>query len=151
MLSLFLMLIEIEILIFRQCSPLSNIWCKYLSNYLNGYFAVINISIRSMKTNLDSFTAYLNTLKQLNLDVNRLNTMRQRQNGRHYPHDILKCIFLNETVWISIKISLRFGLRGRSNNLPASGQIMDWRRPGDKLLSEPMMVRLLTNICVTRA
>ena len=27
---------------------------------------------------------------------------------------------------------------------------MDWRRPGDKPLSEPMMVTLLTHICVTR-
>ena len=27
---------------------------------------------------------------------------------------------------------------------------MAWRRPGDKLLSEPMMVNLLTHICVTR-
>ena len=26
----------------------------------------------------------------------------------------------------------------------------DWRRPGDKPLSEPMMVRLTTHICVTR-
>ena len=27
---------------------------------------------------------------------------------------------------------------------------MAWRRPGDKPLSEPMMVRLVTHICVTR-
>ena len=27
---------------------------------------------------------------------------------------------------------------------------MDWRRPGDKSLSEPMIVSLLTHICVTR-
>ena len=30
------------------------------------------------------------------------------------------------------------------------GQIMAWRRPGDKPLSEPMMVSLLIHICVTR-
>ena len=29
-------------------------------------------------------------------------------------------------------------------------QIMAWRQPGDKPLSEPMMVRSLTHICVTR-
>ena len=29
-------------------------------------------------------------------------------------------------------------------------QIMAWRRPGDKPLSEPMMFNLLTHICVTR-
>ena len=34
---------------------------------------------------------------------------RPRQNGHHFPNDILKCIFLNESMWISIKISLKFG------------------------------------------
>ena len=29
-------------------------------------------------------------------------------------------------------------------------QIMDWHRPGDKPLSEPMMIRLPTHICATR-
>ena len=33
---------------------------------------------------------------------------------------------------------------------PALVQIMAWRRPGDKPLSEPMMLSLLTHICVTR-
>ena len=33
---------------------------------------------------------------------------------------------------------------------PALVQIMAWRRPGDKPLSGPMMVRLPTHICVTR-
>ena len=37
-----------------------------------------------------------------------LNTLRPRQNGRHFPDDIFKCLFLNENVWISIKISLKF-------------------------------------------
>ena len=34
--------------------------------------------------------------------------------------------------------------------MPALVQIMAWRRPGDKPLSEPMMVSLPTHICVTR-
>ena len=36
------------------------------------------------------------------------------------------------------------------NNIRAFVQIMAWCRPADKLLSEPMMVILLTHICVTR-
>ena len=60
------------------------------------------------------------------------------------------CIFLNENVWIPIKISLKFVPKGRINNVPALVQIMAWRRPGDKPLSEPMMVSLPTHICVTR-
>ena len=47
---------------------------------------------------------------------------------------------LNENVWILIKISLRFILKGPINNIPALVQIMAWRRPGDKPLSEPMMI-----------
>ena len=79
-----------------------------------------------------------------------VNTLRPRQNGRHFPDNILKCIFLNENVWISIKISLKFVLKGPISNIPALVQIMAWRRPGDKPLSEPVMVSLLTHICVTR-
>ena len=78
------------------------------------------------------------------------NALRPRQNGRHFPDDISKCIFLNENVWISINISLKFVLRGPINHIPTSVQVMAWRRPGDKPLSEPMMVRLPTHICVTR-
>ena len=78
------------------------------------------------------------------------NTLRPRQNGRHFPDDILKWIFMNENVWISIKISLQFVPKGQINNIPALLQMMAWRRPGDKPLSEPMMVRLLTHICVAR-
>ena len=76
--------------------------------------------------------------------------MRPRQNGHHFLDDIFKCIFLNENVWISIKISLKFVPKGPINNIPALVQIMAWRRSGDKPLSEPMVVRLSTHICVTR-
>ena len=79
-----------------------------------------------------------------------LNTLRPRQNGRHFPEDIFKCIFLKENVSISIKISLKFDPKGPNNNIPALVQIMAWRRPGDKPLSEPMMVSLPTHICITR-
>ena len=78
------------------------------------------------------------------------NTLRPRQNGRHFPDDIFKCIFLNENIWTSIKFSLKFVPMGPINNILALIQIMAWRRPGDKPLSEPMMVRLPTQICVTR-
>ena len=78
------------------------------------------------------------------------NTLRPRQNGRHFPDDIFKWIFANENAWISINISLKFVPRGPINNMPALVLIMAWRRPGDKPLFEPMLVSLLTQICVTR-
>ena len=45
--------------------------------------------------------------------------------------------------WIFIKISVNFVPKCPINNSPALVQIMGWRRPGDKPLSEPMMVTLL--------
>ena len=79
-----------------------------------------------------------------------INTLRPRQDGRYFADDVLKYIFLNENVWISLNIPLKFVPRGPINNIPALVQIMVWRRPGDKPLSEPMVVSLLTHICVTR-
>ena len=78
------------------------------------------------------------------------NTLRLRQHGRHFADDTFKRIFLNENVIIAIKISLKFVPKGPINNIPALVQIMAWRQPGDKPLSEAMMVSLLTHICVTR-
>ena len=78
------------------------------------------------------------------------NTLRTKQNGRHLPDHILKWIFLNENLWIAINISLNFVPRGPISNIPALVQIMAWRLPGEKSLSESMMVSLLTHICVTR-
>ena len=77
------------------------------------------------------------------------NTLRPRQNGRHFADDIFKFIFLNENVWMPIKISLNFAPQGPINNIPALVEIMAWCQSGDKPLSEPMMVSLLTHICVT--
>ena len=79
-----------------------------------------------------------------------LNTLRPRQNRRRFTDDVLKCIFLNENVWITIEISLKCVPKGPIDNIPSLVQIMAWRRPGDKPLSEPLMVRLPTHICVTR-
>ena len=78
------------------------------------------------------------------------NTLRPRQNRRHFADDIFKCIFLNEIVWIPIKISLKFVPKFPINNIPALVQIMAWRRPGDKPLFEAMMIKLMTCMCVTR-
>ena len=79
-----------------------------------------------------------------------INTLRPRQNGRHFSDNIFNCIFLNENVWISNDISLKFVPKCQINNITVLVQIMAWRRPGKKLLSETMMVSLLTHLCVTR-
>ena len=79
-----------------------------------------------------------------------LNSLRPRLNRRPFADNIFKCIFSNENEWFSPRISLKFVPKVRINNIPALVQIMAWRRPGDKPLSEPVMVSLLTHICVTR-
>ena len=79
-----------------------------------------------------------------------IKTLRLRQNGRHFTDDIFKCIFLDENIWISINISLKLIFKGPVHNIIALVQIMAWHWPSDKPLSEPMMVSLLTHICVTR-
>ena len=78
------------------------------------------------------------------------NTLRPRPNGRHFADDIFKRIFLNENILIPIKISLKFVPKGHINNIPSLVKLMAWRRPSDKPLSEPIMVRSPTHICVTR-
>ena len=114
-------------------------------NKLAAIFKCIFISIKLQCGSISLFLKVRCTITQP-----LFNTLRPRQNGRHFPDDIFKCIFLNESVWISINISLMFVLGGPINDIPALLQVMAWCRPGDKPLSEPMMVRLPTHICVTR-
>ena len=66
-------------------------------------------------------------------------TLRPKQDYHHFANDIFKCIFSNENVWFSLKTSERFVPKVRINNNPALVQIMAWRRPGNKPLSETMM------------
>ena len=62
--------------------------------------------------------------------------------------------YSNALCWMKMyKFQLRFhrnlsGIipKGPINNIPALVEIMAWRRPGDKPLSEPMMVSFLSYI-----
>ena len=76
-----------------------------------------------------------------------VDTLRPNKKGRHFTDDTFKCISLNENVTIAVKIPLKFVPKGQINNIPALVFIMAWRLPGDKPLSEPMVVKLPTHIC----
>ena len=67
-----------------------------------------------------------------------------RQDGHHFPDNIFICIFLNENLWISIKVWLTFVPKGPINNITAFVQIIAWCRPGDKPLFESV-VALITD------
>ena len=70
-----------------------------------------------------------------------VNTLRPRQDGRHFADNTFNRIFVNENVRIWIKFSMKFVPKGPINNIPALVQIRAWRRTGDKPLSEPMMTQ----------
>ena len=76
-----------------------------------------------------------------NIDIYKVYTLEPTQNGRHFADDIIKCIFLNETFRNSMNISQKDVYNGLINNISALVQIMTWRLVGDKLLSDPIIVR----------
>ena len=125
-------------------SSKGNILCRLVKIELYKIFAIINRAIKGLHCTI---------ICQWDLDRGLkgvYNTLRPRQNGHHFADDIFKCILLNENAWISIKISLKFVLEGLIDNIPALIQIMARHRPGDKPLSEAMMVRLPTHVYVTQ-
>ena len=85
-----------------------------------------------------------------NMARSTFNTLRPRQDGRHFADDSFTCIFFNENCCIWIKFSLKYISKGPIDNNRALVQIMAWRRSCDKPLYEPMMIILPTHICVTR-
>ena len=58
-----------------------------------------------------------------------LNTFRSRQNGYIFADNIFKLIFLNENVWISITISLKFVPKG-DDLAPNRRQAIIWNNDG---------------------
>ena len=114
--------------------------------YKTGTFYRENIVTPEMPHAIISYNVWLVVipwLKDIWHPLWRFNKLRPRQNGRHFADVIFKCIFLNENVWMPIKISLKFVPKVPINNIPVLVQIMAWP------MAEPMTVSLLTHICVT--
>ena len=146
-------------------TPIALVWALHMRQnlsvfYSSAVYSVFRPPVRS------GYTCVLYTVSQTSVQNNRrfcrmllssswtctcsdVSSLRPKQNGRHFPDDTFKRIFLNENARISIKISLKFVPKVLIDNNPALVQIMAWRRWGDKPLSEPMTVSLLTHICVT--
>ena len=129
-------------------SSISHKYSVVISNYLLNRYVFLCVCVPLNGTTLG---VCLNNQRLIKCCDNLwLNTLRPRQNGRRFADDTLKRIFLIENIRISTKNPLKFVPKGLINNIPALVLIMAWRRPGDKPLSEPMMVSLLTHICVAR-
>ena len=53
------------------------------------------------------------------IQLNWINSLRPRQNCRHFADDIFKFVSMNQHAWISLKISLMSIAKFRFNNIPA--------------------------------
>ena len=123
-------------------------WCKTVVSPLLAYWRYHRFALT--RRNVQIVRKLKEMLSHSIKAIGLFNTLSPRRNRSHFADDIFKCIFLNENVWIPIKISLKFVPRGPINNIPALIQIMACRLDGAKPLSESMMVSLSTHICVTR-
>ena len=103
-------------------------------------------------TNFRYFERLCMSSKHINItnDESMFNTLRLRQNGRHFPKDVFYCFFLTEILWISDNISLNYVPLGLVDNMPSLVQNKAWRRISDKPLPDQWWFSLLTQICVTR-
>ena len=70
---------------------------------------------------------------------NPVNTLKLRQNGRHFTDNIFKCFSLNENFLISNKVSVKYVPWGLIDDIAALAHIMAGHWTGDKPLPEPMM------------
>ena len=61
------------------------------------------------------------------------------QNGHHFTDDIFKCIFMNEKLCISIRISVKFVPKDLFDNKSALVQVMAWHWTGNMPLLETML------------
>ena len=145
------------ILIFRTI--IHQFWCRanIAILHLNQSYAVKLIMMLTPKLVWKQLEYYVSPTNDrhpcylvMKYVVYTLNTLRPRQDGCYFADDVSKCIFFNENVWVLLKIPLNFVPKGPINNIPALVQIMAWCRPGNKPLSEPMLVYVPTHICVTR-
>ena len=108
---------------YKRQARISQLWTSYMwfsaISYWNRFLAITEATIL----------------------YNQFNSLRPRQNKRHFADDVFKCNFLNENVWIPVEISLKFLPKGPINNTPTLVQIMAWCRICDKPLSEPMITQ----------
>ena len=112
-----------------------------------------HLKILQMRNILHSIKHWIHTDPSIPWEasfIDVLNSLRPIKDGHYFPDDIFKWIFLNENVWISIKISLKCVPKGPIYSIPALVKIMAWHWPGNKPLSEPMINSLLAHIWVTQ-
>ena len=128
---------------YKSASTLSAGTHSWLRSYISINWKLLEVSmISSMFLLIRHNSKLLPRFCKISWDQH----IEAKKNGCHFTDNTFKCIFLNENVGDSIKISLKFVRKSPVDNIPALGQIMAWCRPGNKPLSEPMMVTLPMHI-----
>ena len=129
----------------------------YIDTFLQFFFNIYSHHDNHKRVNITKIIQYAHSMHLLVYIIKTpavfswqwVNTLRPRENGCHFADNIFKYMFFNENILISINISRKFVPEGPISNKQALVQIMAWRRPGDKPLSEPMLFSL--HICVSRS
>ena len=85
-----------------------------------------------------SFRCYTSIQHRRTQQCKLTNTLRPRQNGRHFADGIIKCIYVNENHCILLRFSPKF-----IDNMPALVQVMAWCQIGNNPVPEPMMTFFL--------
>ena len=75
---------------------------------------------------LSKLSEYVSAISQEML-LKGINTLRPRQDRRHFTDDIFTCDLFNENHFILITFSLKYFRKGPVDNNPALVQIMAWR------------------------
>ena len=138
---------------------------SYLSLYVLTHWIILNASPATV---LEPFKGNVNIYRLLiAIQVNPAETdaevsgkiLNEETILTHWGRDKMAAFsqttLSNAFSWMKIlefrlKIHWSFVPKRLINNIPALVLIMAWRRPGDKPLSEPMLVISLTHICITR-
>ena len=125
------------------------------SHYLNHCWIMVNWTLRnkfqgnrnqsvilSRPQCVDASNCQLTNISTIcDIPVSRINSSPPVQNSRRFADEISECIFMNENVWIWIKISLKVVPMGLIDNKWALVRVMAWRWSGDKPFSETILTR----------
>ena len=114
------------------------------------WFGIWWLEVYRMTTkHMVKLRSYVNNLSyhMIAIGMWQFHTLRPRKSGRHFSDDIFKCISFNEE--FEFRLRCHWNLFIGSSNIPALVQTMGRRRPGFKPLSEPIVVNLVTHICIT--
>ena len=130
--------LQSRLILYSICTPMKMTACHMDLLHSCPLKRVIMIFCTSQ---IETWVAWTRTAASCNrIHFDHSNSLRPRQNGRHFEDDIFKCIFFNENCCILVNISLKYNRKGPIGDNPALVYIMAWHRTGDKTLSEPMIV-----------